>query len=61
MQSKGNKDLRAQLERLPEHIRGYYSTYFSTLLAELARRDLFFEALSDLVSGYKSVINMGGT
>jgi hypothetical protein len=60
MNSEENQDLRTQLERLPEQIRKYYDTYFSTLRGELARPDLFFEAVPAFLKGYKRVLTLGG-
>lgn len=59
----GEKDegLHAQLERLPGQIREYYGTYFSTLRSELARSDLFSEAVSAFLEGYKRILSLGGT
>ena len=62
MNGKENRDLRTQLERLPEQIREYYDTYFSTLRGELARPDLlFFEAVPAFLKGYKRSLTLGGT
>jgi hypothetical protein len=60
MSGEEHHDLRAQLERLPDQIREYYSTYFSELRRQLSRPDLFFEAIPNLLKGYKRVISIGG-
>ena len=60
MNGEEHHDLRAQLERLPNQIREYYSTYFSELRRQLSRPDLFFEAIPDFLKGYKRVISIGG-
>jgi Domain of unknown function (DUF4926) len=60
MSGEEHHDLRAQLERLPDQIREYYSTYFSELRRQLSRPDLFFEAIPDFLKSYKRVISIGG-
>ena len=59
MNGKEDRDLHTQLERLPEQIREYYDTYFSTLRGELARPDLFFEAVPAFLKGYKRILTLG--
>lgn len=52
--------LQAQLERLPEKIREYYGVYFSELRSELARPDLFSEAVPGFLKGHKRILTVGG-
>lgn len=61
MNSEEKWDLRTQLEVLPEQIREYYDAYFAELRNELARSDLFSEALPEFLKGYKRVLTLGGT
>ncbi len=60
MNNEESEGLRAQLERLPAQIRQYYGVYFSELRSQLARPDLFSEAVPDFLKGYKRVISIGG-
>lgn len=61
MNGEENQGLRTQLERLPGQIREYYDAYFSVIRSELARPDLFFEAVPEFLKGYKRVLTLGGT
>jgi hypothetical protein len=60
MNSEEHRDLRDRLERLPDQIREYYDIYFSELRRQLSRPDLFFEAIPNVLKGYKRVISIGG-
>ncbi len=60
MSSEEQQDLRAQLEKLRGQITKYYGTYFAELRSELARPDLFFQAIPNYLKGYKRVISIGG-
>jgi Domain of unknown function (DUF4926) len=60
MNGEEHHDLRAQLERLPDQIREYYSTYYSELRRQLSKPDLFFKAIPAFLKGYKRVISIGG-
>lgn len=60
MSNEESERLIAQLERLPAQIKQYYDVYFSELRSQLARPDLFSEAVPDFLKGYKRVISIGG-
>ncbi len=60
MNNEESERLRARLERLPTEIKQYYGAYFSELRSQLARPDLFSEAVPGFLKGYKRVISIGG-
>lgn len=61
MSSEEQQDLRTQLENLRGQITKYYGTYFAELRSELARPDLFSEAVPNYLKGYRRVISLGGS
>ena len=55
-----HEGLRAQMERLPDQVRGYYGAYFSELRGQLHRPDVFSRAVPEYMKGYKRVVSVGG-